>query len=128
MAEDCSAGSAERASDWAGNWRTLAGLWGLPALAILGGAFVGPAGRTIMWTAALVWMGVACLMNARGRHRTHCRFTGPFYLAMALLVPLFASGLLPLGSYGWHILGGVTVVGTAALWWGSERLWGVFSR
>ena len=128
MAEDCSASSTERAKDWASHWRTLGGLWGLPVLAMVGGAFMEPMARAAIWTIALTWMGVACLMNARRCHRTHCRFTGPFYLAMALLVPLFASGLLPLGSYGWHILAGETVLGTAALWWGTERKWGMFSR
>jgi hypothetical protein len=73
-------------------------------------------------------MGAACLANARRCSRTHCKFTGSFYLLMALLVVMLALGALPLGEYGWQILGGVTVLGTALLWWGTERVWGMFSR
>src|SRR3546814_12054681 len=76
----------------------------------------------------LVCMGTACIMNARRCGRTHCRFTGPFLIAMATLVVGYAIGMLPLGPHGWRILGGVTLGGFAALWWGSERAWGMFSR
>jgi hypothetical protein len=72
--------------------------------------------------------GKACLANARRCRRTHCKFTGPFYLLMALVVVAMALGALPLGEYGWHILGGATGLGTAVLWWGTERVWGAFSR
>ena len=110
------------------HWRTLAGLWGLPALGMLGGIFLEPMTRATVWIFALTWMGVACLMNARRCHRTHCRFTGPFYLAMAVLVFMLATGFLPLGRYGWHLLAAATLVGTVMLWWGTERIWGMFSR
>jgi hypothetical protein len=75
----------------------------------------------------LLWMGGACLANAWRCARTHCRFTGPFFLMMAVLVATYTIGLLPLRPEGWAILGGFTLVGFAALWWG-ERIWGVFSR
>ena len=114
--------------DWAGNWRSLALLWGVPAAAMLGSALLEPAARGAIWTIALIWMGTACLANARRCSRTHCKFTGPFYLLMALLVLTLTFGALPLGAYGWQILGGVTLLGTIVLWWGTERVWGMFSR
>jgi hypothetical protein len=124
MNESCRAKEAEK--DWAGNWISLAGLWGLPAVAMLVGALLDPLPRAIIWSTALVWMGAACIANARRCGRTHCRFTGPFYLLMAALVAVYAAGTLPIGDYGWEILGTATVVGTAVLWWGSERIWGLF--
>jgi hypothetical protein len=124
MNESC--GTKETGKDWAGNWISLGGLWGLPAAAMLIGALLDPLPRAIIWSAALVWMGGACIANVRRCGRTHCRFTGPFYLVMAALVVAYAAGALPIGEDGWAILGAVAIVGTAALWWGSERIWGLF--
>ena len=114
------------ATDWAGNARSLAAIWGLPGLAMLASAFATPAVRTLVWTAALVWMGTACLTNARRCGRIHCRYTGPFFLAMAVLMVLDTAGMLPLGPEGWKLLGAITLLGNALIWWGSERLLGRF--
>jgi hypothetical protein len=114
--------------DWAGNWRSLAGLWGIPAAVMLAAVLLEPGLRAVAWSAALVWMGGACIANARRCGRTHCRFTGPFYLLMAMAVVAYATGVLPIGEQGWVILGAATVIGTAALWWGSERILGTFIR
>lgn len=114
--------------DWAGDWLSLAGLWGIPAAVMLVALLFGPDLRAVAWSAALVWMGGACLVNARRCGRTHCRFTGPFYLLMAAIVVAYASGVLPVGEYGWTILSAATVAGTIVLWWGSERIWGTFFR
>lgn len=65
-------------------------------------------------------------MNARGCGRTHCRFTGPFFLVMAGITLLYGTGLLGLGSNGWLILALAIGLGTAALWWGSEALLGKY--
>ena len=124
MNESCGTKGTEK--DWAGNWISLASLWGLPAAAMLIGALLDPLPRAIIWSAALVWMGGACIANARRCGRTHCRFTGPFYLVMAALVVAYAAGALPIGEHGWTILGAAAIVGTAVLWWGSERIWGLF--
>src|SRR5688572_13542340 len=109
MADESACRSARREKDWASNWRSLALLWGVPAVAMVGGALLEPVARGAIWTVALIWMGAACLANARRCSRTHCKFTGPFYLLMALLVVMLALGALPLGEYGWQILGGITV-------------------
>lgn len=102
--------------------------WGIPGAAMLAAMWLEPTTRAVIWTLMLVSMGAACILNAQRCGRTHCRFTGPFLIAMAGLVVGYAIGLLPMGPYGWHILGGVALVGFAGLWWGSERAWGRFSR
>ena len=124
MDDECSNRSAGK--DWAGSWRSLAGFWGIPSAAMLCALLLEPGLRATIWSAALVWMGVACIANARRCGRTHCRFTGPFYLLMAALVFGYVAGALPMGDQGWVILGATTVIGTVVLWWGSERIWGLF--
>ena len=93
---------------------------------VLAGLF-GPLTRAVVWTAALLWMGGACIANARRCGRTHCRFTGPFLVLMAVGVVAYASGALRLGSHGWSILGGTTLAGAMGIWWASERVWGKFA-
>lgn len=91
---------------------------------MLAALFLAPFFRAVIWPVSLFWMGGACIANARRCGRTHCRFTGPFYFAMALVVISFATGLLHLGDAGWTIIGVTTVGGTIVLWWGSEHIWG----
>jgi hypothetical protein len=124
MDEGCSNRLAGK--DWAGSWRSLAGFWGIPSAAMLGAMLLEPGLRGVIWSVALIWMGGACMANARRCGRTHCRFTGPFYLLMAALVFGYATGALPIGDQGWVILGATTIVGTIILWWGSEGIWGLF--
>jgi hypothetical protein len=115
------------AKDWAGNLRTFGLVWGLPLLATVASSFADVPARTVVWCVALVWMGSACLMNARRCGRTHCRFTGPFYLVLIVPVLLLSFGLLPLGPYGWWILGTVILLGGKIIWWATEAAWGRFS-
>ena len=103
-------------------------LWGVPGIAMIAAIGLGPQLRAVIWTVMLLVMGMACIANARRCGRTHCRFTGPFLIVMAMLVVGHATGILPLGRYGWAILGGATLGGFAALWWGSERALGMFSQ
>lgn len=128
MAEQRSPCADPALRDWAGNWRTLALLWGVPVGAMLVAAFLGPLPRAVVWTAMLLGMGGACLANARRCSRTHCHLTGPFFIVMAAGVVAYAAGLIDLGAYGWDILGGATLVGALVLWWASERVWGRFMR
>ena len=113
--------------DWASGL-TLAAVWGVPAAAMLLALPLEPTARGVVWIAMLVWMGAACFANSRRCDRTHCRYTGPFFVAMAALVLLFMAGLLPLGSQPWLVLGLSILVGNALLWWGSEKLLGTYSR
>lgn len=114
--------------DWSGGWRTFTVLWGVPGGAMAAAALLDPPFRAIVWTIMLLWMAGACLVNARRCSRTHCRFTGPFFLLMGGATAGHGLGLLPLGTYGWGILGGITLVGFVTLWWFSERAWGTFTR
>jgi hypothetical protein len=127
MAKEREACSKDCARDLVGDWRTLVGLWGISGAAMTAAAFLQPTLREVIWTATLIAMAGACLANARRCGRTHCRFTGPFFLVMAALVVVHASGVLPLGPNGWAILGTMTAIGSVLLWWGSERLLGRFA-
>ena len=113
-----------RAKDWVSDVRGYLLAWGLPTVALVGTAFASPLVRTPAWLIALVWMGTACLANARRCGRTHCYLTGPFFLVMAMAVPLHGYGLLPLGTHGWMWLGATIAGGAALLWIASEGLLG----
>ena len=128
VAEQRSPCTGPALKDWAGNPRSLALLWGVPAGAMLIAAFLEPLSRAVIWTAMLLWMGGACLANARRCSRTHCHVTGPFFILMAAGVVAYAGGFLDLGSNGWGLLGGVTLIGALGLCWASERAWGRFMR
>lgn len=80
--------------------------------------------KTAIWVLALAWMGGACLLNIRRCGRVHCRYTGPFLLAMTLPVLGHGTGLVPLGEAGWLLLGLSIGAGTAVIWGLSERLLG----
>jgi hypothetical protein len=86
------------------------------------------AGRgTAIWIVALAWMDVACILNARRCGRTHCRFTGPYYLVMIVPVLALGSGIVPVGLLGWLVLGAVIIHGSKTIWWATERARGKFS-
>src|SRR5712675_2606635 len=91
--------------DWLSSKRTNLLAWWIPLAAILAGLFVSVSLRTAGWVIALGWMGAACLLNARRCNRTHCRYTGPYYLAMIVPVLALASAAAP--AYAWVILAGV---------------------
>jgi hypothetical protein len=76
---------------------------------------------------ALIWMGTACILNARRCGRTHCRYTGPYYLAMIAPVLVLAFGIVSADFYGWLLFGALILAGSKAIWWATERTWGKFS-
>lgn len=80
------------------------------------------------WVGALGWMGIACLVNARRCKRTHCYYTGPFFLAMVVPVALHGSEIFWLGPEGWQWLGLATVIGAAGLWCLTEKVFGRYSQ
>jgi hypothetical protein len=76
------------------------------------------------WGLAFVWMGGACLLNARRCGRLHCFFSGPILLIGAAVLFAVAGGALdfmPLAIVA-------VTLGLAALTFGLERLWGRYRR
>ncbi len=113
--------------DWVGSNRAFAVAWGLPIAALVGAIFVGTLAKTVIWIAALVWMGVACLANATRCRRIHCYFTGPFFFVMAVIAGLHGFGIVPLGPDGWKWLGITVGAGGGLLWCIPEMIWGKFA-
>ena len=114
--------------DWLRSPRTSLLAWWIPQAAILAGLFAPVAVRTAVWIIALIWMGTACVLNAKRCGRTHCRFTGPYYLAMIIPVLALGLGVISLGLSAWVVLGVVIILGGKTIWWTTERAWGKFSE
>jgi hypothetical protein len=110
--------------DWLGSKGSSVRAWWIPNAAILAGLFVPTPIRVATWTIALIWMGAACILNARQCGRTHCRYTGPYYLAMIAPVLLLGSAAVSAGIYGWIALAVIIVGGSKLIWWATERKWG----
>ena len=123
VAEEC----ARR--DWVTGVGSYAVAWGIPTLALLVGIALPSAVRTIIWSTALIWMGVACILNALRCGRLHCYLTGPFFLLMAVVVPVHGFGIVWLGPNGWWWLAfALIAVGGGLLWYLPERMWRRYSR
>jgi hypothetical protein len=120
-------GRAQSAIDWAGSFHNYAVAWGLPHIVLGLALLLDAPARAIVWSIALGWMGSACILNARRCRRTHCRYTGPFYLAMTIPVVVLGSGIVSVGIYGWLLLGGMIVGSSQLIWWITECEWGKFS-
>src|SRR5262249_60616843 len=88
----------QRERDWLSSPLTSSLAWWVPEAAIIAGLLIRVPARTTIWVIARAWMGAACILNAGRCGRTHCRFTGPFYLAMifpVLMLSFTSYGLLP---------------------------------
>jgi hypothetical protein len=119
--------SVRSSRDWLGSVRTNVLAWWVPHAAMLGALFLPVPVRAAVWTVALIWMGMACILNARQCGRTHCRYTGPYYLAMIIPVLVIASISVSANFYAWIVLGVVIIGGSGIIWWATERAWGKFS-
>ena len=117
----------QTARDWLGSVHTSLLAWWTPNAAILAGLLVPGSVRALIWIVALIWMAAACILNARRCNRTHCRYTGPYYLAMIAPVVVLGMGVVSAGIYGWISLGVLIVGGSGLIWWATERTWGKFS-
>ena len=113
--------------DWLNNTRVNLFAWWLPQATILAALAAPPFTRATIWIAALIWMGSACILNARRCGRTHCRYTGPYYLAMVVPVLLLVSGIVSADLYVWFALAVLILAGSKMIWWTTERAWGTFS-
>src|SRR5258708_6708304 len=121
------ASAVQSSRDWLRSPRTNLLAWWIPQGAILASLFVPVFLRTAIWAVALLWMGTACILNARRCGRTHCRYTGPYYLAMIAPALVLASGVVSVDFYGWLVLGALILAGSRIIWWSTERAWGKFS-
>src|SRR5262249_60636023 len=92
--------------DWLSSPRTSASAWWIPKAIIVAALFVPTPARAGIWIIALIWMGTACILNSRWCGRTHCRYTGPYYLAMIAPVVVLASGVISVDFYAWLSLAG----------------------
>jgi hypothetical protein len=119
--------TVQSSRDWLRTPRTNFLAWWIPQASIIAGLLVPVPIRSVVWSVALAWMGTACILNARRCGRTHCRYTGPYYLVMIVPVLVLSSNIASVGLYGWFALGVVILVGSRILWWGTERAWGKFS-
>lgn len=117
---------AKSKADWVSNTRTHIIAWWIPKGAVIAALFAPVPLRAAVWTLALIWMGTACVLNARRCGRTHCRYTGPFYLLMIAPVLMLASGVVTANLYGW--LGLAVLIDSSGwiIWWATERAWGKF--
>jgi hypothetical protein len=123
MANDVVQGSR----DWLRSPRTHLLAWKIPQAAIIVSLLAPAPLRTAVWIIALLWKGTACILNAKRCGRTHCRYTGPYYLAMIVPTFVLGSGAVSVGIYGWVVLAGVILLGSKLIWWSTERAWGKFS-
>jgi hypothetical protein len=119
--------TTDTSRDWLGSRRSTLFAWWIPLAAIIAGLFVPVSLRTAGWVIALGWMGAACMLNARRCSRTHCRYTGPYYLALIVPVLALGYGYITVGLLGWVCLGVIILGGSGLMWWATERTWGKFS-
>ena len=117
--------TVQASRDWLASTSSNLIAWWLPHAALLVGLLAPVPIRAIIWTVALAWMGVACIANNRRCGRTHCRYTGPYYLAM--IAPVTVIAVISSNTYQWIMLGVVIVGGSKLIWWATERAWGKFS-
>ena len=117
----------QRSHDWVQSPHTSLLAWWIPWIAVIAGLLAPVPVRTALWITAMSWMGMACILNAKRCGRTHCRYTGPYYLAMSAPVVALGSGLVAADIYAWLVLAAVILLGSKLLWWATEHAWGKYS-
>lgn len=122
--------AAPEQADWVNGYRSYAMAWGLPTLLLVGALILPhPAAKTVIWATVLIWMGVACLVNARRCGRRHCYLTGPLFVIMAIFGLFHGFQIIWLGPNGWTILVLLLVVlGWGVLWYVPEKIWGKYRK
>lgn len=118
---------AGRHDDWAASFGGWLRAWGIPSLILIAAAFTEPMTRALVWSGVLVWMGAACVVNARRCGRTHCRYTGPYYFLLVVPVLLHGLGVVSLGPWAWWVLGALILFGSKLIWLATEWLWGRYT-
>jgi len=118
--------TADPGKDWVGSFGGYLIAWGIPSVILVAAGLLDPAQRAIAWAGVLVWMGAGCLLNAKRCGRTHCRYTGPYYLLMIVPVALLGAGVFSLGAWAWWGLGAMILLGSKIIWLVTEVLWGKY--
>jgi hypothetical protein len=119
--------TAQSSRDWLASPRTSLLAWWIPQAAIVGGLLAPVPARTALWVIVLIWMGTACILNSKRCGRTHCRYTGRYYLAMIVPVLVLGLDMVSAGFYAWLLMSVVILAGSKIIWWATERAWGKFS-
>ena len=99
-------------------------MWCIPTAILVATALSNSSYRVVIWPVVLMWMGGACLVNAKRCGRRHCYVTGPFFLALAAASLLYGLGVLHLGRQGWQTLAAILLVGSLLLTCLPEWIWG----
>ena len=114
----------QKSKDLLVDYKTFMLHWGLPIAAMVFAIFLNHPPKTLVWVASLFWMGGACIINARRCGRTHCYYTGPFFLFMTIPVLLHGYQIWWLGPEGWRRLGITVGIGGGGLWCLTEKIFG----
>lgn len=100
-------------------------VWGVPIAAmILAGMSENLLAVKIIYPASQIWMGAACLINARRCGRLHCFLTGPYFVILAFLSLFVGIEILAFGPHTWNLIAAATYVGGIGLWVVPELIWG----
>ncbi len=103
--------------------------WGAPVMLVAAANLAPMPGWMVVLalTVALLWMGIACAINARRCRRRHCYWSAPVLVAAALLTALFGYRVLPGGAMAIQLTIWAAVAGVA-LGFVAEAVWGRYLR
>jgi hypothetical protein len=101
--------------------------WGVPMFILVATNFVGdyvPVNIIVLViVASFIWMGMACVWNAKRCRRRHCYYSGPIFLLGAMASLLVGFRLVDFGADGLSIVIGMTILAALSTY-GSEFIWG----
>ncbi len=116
-------------SDLISNPLIFTTIWGVPTLVLICSTLL--ENKMIIgwiWAISFCWMGGACLFNAKQCKRTHCFYTGPFFILMAIISLLYSYDIIRLGKNGWILLGVISIAGGILIWNFSESIFGKYIK
>lgn len=119
--------SDRRSSDFLKNPLSAVFWWGLPLAAGWSAEFlpIPPWAETLVWAAALAWMGTGCTLNARRCHRVHCLLAAPVLFLGAVATALVGLGWTPLGPHtASYVINGSLAL--ALMTFLAEPIWGMY--